>query len=144
MDMITNDNMVKHQAYLSLISAVKERMSTLRHQTRDFEAWRKTLSEEAVPRETLQFMISCTTQGDANMRLLLTMLVRVEEIADDTGPIADDALEEGGGQIEQMHFAISRQQEMLHVASLLFLFPERDTGLNNHDASIVAARTADF
>jgi len=32
----------------------------------------------------------------------------------------------------------------MHVASLLFLFPECDTDLNDHDALIVAARAADF
>jgi len=145
MDMITNDNIVKRQVYRSYISAVKERMSTLQKQTRDFEAWRKSLSEEAVPHETLKFMISCTTHGDAIMHLLLTTLGRVEEkIADDTGPIPDDVVNEGSCEIEKIHFAISRQQEKLHVASLLFLFPGRDTDLNNHDALIVAARTADF
>ena len=144
MDIQNNEEIIKHKAYLSIISAVKERMCTLRHQTRDFEAWRKTLSEEAMPRETLQFMISCTTRGDADMRLLPTKLVRVEEIAGDIGPINNEALEEGVVEIEQMHFVISRQQEMMHVASLLFLFPERDTNLNDPHALILAARTADF
>jgi len=54
-----------------------------------------------VPREKLQFMITCTTRCDVNMRLLRTMLVIAEEAADDIGPIGTDALEESDDVIEE-------------------------------------------
>jgi len=135
---------VQCEFFKSLISAVKERMSMLRHQTRDFEAWRECLSKAAVPTKTLEQMEICTTECGENMGLLVTMLVDVERMACDFVSIHSRVCAHITEKIEEMHFYISRQQEMMNVASLGLLFPERDINVITVDISAVEARTADF
>ena len=124
---------VQREFFLSLISAVKERMSMLRHQTRDFEAWRKPLSTE-----------NCTRECDANWRLLLTMLQKVEADACDFVSIYSGPFARTMEEIVEMHFLISKQQEMMHLATLGLLFPERGLDVSTVDRQSVRARSGDF
>jgi len=127
------DAAIQHEAYMSLIPALRERMSTLRHQTREFEAWRNPLAKE-----------NCTKECDANWRLLVTMLQQVETDAEGFVSIHSALFERGMEQVMQMHFYISRQQEMMHVASLGLLSRERGLDVIATDPMAVRARTGDF
>ena len=138
------DNIVQRGASTSLISAVKERMSILRHQTRDFEAWRKSISKEAVSRKTLEQIQLCTTECEESMRLLIKMLVAAEKVACEFVSVHSQAFADVVDQIKIMHFYVSRQQEMMNVASLGLLFPERDIDVIRVDPLALESRTADF